>query len=198
MRDMRPAAAAFLLVCVVNFCLFGGHLFTQAQTTRVGNLRGLTIRQRTDDAPPHPPAMTSASPSPPAVSQADSAACCALQSPPPLNITLDYPVKMPRPIRVLFRTGNFDGTWPCDVPCEYTTSEPSGSDRGGSDGVDMIIGEGGPPTISAALHRANPKLSTGARSMESAVNYPALKHLGEQVAYKPISLYRRKPTAYKP
>ena len=104
--------------------------------------------------------------------------CCVLRSPPPLNITLGKPVKMERPIRVLFRTGNFDGPWACDVPCEYTTSEP---ERESGGGVDVVIGEGGPPTVSSALRASNRKVLTGARSMESAVNYPSLKHLGEQV-----------------
>ena len=112
----------------------------------------------------------------PVSTRADGERCCVLRSPPPLDITLVRPVKMKRPIRVLFRTGNFDGQWACDVPCEYTTAEPS--DGGG---VDVVIGEGGVPTVSSALRAANRKLLTGARSMESAVNYPSLKRLGEQV-----------------
>ena len=89
---------------------------------------------------------------------------------------MERPVKMKRPIRVLFRTGNFDGRWPCDVPCEYSTSD---SGEGGE--VDIVIGEAGPPQVPTHLKLSNPKLLTGARSMESAVNYPALKGLRTSV-----------------
>lgn len=82
---------------------------------------------------------------------------------------------MSRPIRVLFRTGNHDGSWPCDVPCEYLTSEP----RVGT--IDVVVGEGGPPALTAALRKANPGIATAARSMESAINYPGLKSLPSQV-----------------
>ena len=88
---------------------------------------------------------------------------------------------MGRPIRVLFRTGNFDGRWPCDVPCEYTTSDSAEEE------IDIVIGEGAPPTVTATMHsgsdgsRRSKKVLTGARSMESTVYYPSLKGLPEQV-----------------
>ena len=91
---------------------------------------------------------------------------------------MELPIKMSRPIRVLFRTGNFDGAWPCDVPCEYTTSESIHHEK---DSIDVLVGEGGPPSISAEMRRNNPSLATAARSMESAINYPTLASLPEQV-----------------
>jgi hypothetical protein len=82
---------------------------------------------------------------------------------------------MARPIRVLFRSGNFNGRWECDVPCEYTTNDDDSAE------VDVSVGEAGPPAITPSVRRANPSLRTAARSMESTVNYPALKQLPEQV-----------------
>ena len=105
-----------------------------------------------------------------------------LTAAPPLNITLERPIKMARPIRILFRTGNFDGTWQCDVPCEYTTNEDNvGREVDGKQPVDVVVGEAGPPSIASAVRAANPMVATAARSMESAVNYPSLKRLPEQV-----------------
>ena len=76
---------------------------------------------------------------------------------------------------MLMRTGNFDGTWPCDVPCAYATSTPSDAE------VDVVVGEAAPPTITTAMRAANPRVASAARSMESAVNYPTLKTLGAHV-----------------
>ena len=190
-----------LAPCLFAIVLLGMHLgmrvlFSKPRGAR-SRLRGLTIANNA----PKPLATTHAvsdeyvtlpqlqkqqidepilnhefeSPPPPPPAASESAgACCHLQSPPPLNITLKKPVPMSRPIRVIFHTGNFDGPWPCDVPCEYSTG-----DHGGD--ADVVIGEGGVPSISSTLKRISPHILTGARSMESAINYPTLKHLGEQV-----------------
>ena len=89
---------------------------------------------------------------------------------------------MGRPIRILFRTGNYDGPWTCDVPCEYTTNDDDvGAEADGKKPVDVVVGEAGPPSITSAVRAANPAVATAARSMESAVNYPSLKRLHDQV-----------------
>ena len=111
-----------------------------------------------------------------------AASCCSLTSLPPLHVNLTHPIKMGRPIRILFRTGNYDGPWTCDVPCEYTTNDDDvGAEADGKKPVDVVVGEAGPPSITSAVRAANPAVATAARSMESAVNYPSLKRLHDQV-----------------
>jgi len=112
---------------------------------------------------------------PSSLPRSSSVECCSLRSLPPLNITLQQPVKMTRPIRVLMRDGNFDGEWPCDVPCEFCTNEPASHE------VDVVVGEAAPPTVATGLRKANPHLLTAARSMESAINYPSLRKLPSEV-----------------
>ena len=101
--------------------------------------------------------------------------CCSIEPLPPLNVSLTYPMAMRRPIRIFMQTGHVDAAWPCDVPCEYSTSLPAGGD------VDVIVGEAGAPTVPAQVRRLNPSVLTAARSMESSVNYPLLRQLPSQV-----------------
>jgi hypothetical protein len=55
------------------------------------------------------------------------------------------------------------------------TLEPPDAD------VDVVVGEAAPPIVSAKIRRANPLVATAARSMESAIYYPSLRRLPEQV-----------------
>ena len=101
--------------------------------------------------------------------------CCSIEPLPPLNVSLTYPVPMLRPIHVFMQTGHVDAAWPCDVPCEYSTSLPAKGD------VDVIVGEAGAPNVPAEVRRLNPSVLTAARSMESSINYPLLRQLPTQV-----------------
>ena len=62
-------------------------------------------------------------------------------------MTLEHPVRMAEPIRIIMPAGNFDGRFECDVPCEYSASDPADGD------VDVVVGEGAPPTVSARVRR---------------------------------------------
>ena len=167
--------------------LFGESIrYTSYHTRRSHDLR-VSLVPLEDSARPTPTANgESFSPPPPAAAATEAALteaiataatvpCCSLRGDAPLNVSLDWPVKMPRPIRVLMKHGNFDGPWPCDVPCEYMTLEPPGAD------VDVVVGEAAPPVVSAKIRKANPLVATAARSMESAIYYPSLRRLHTQV-----------------
>lgn len=122
------------------------------------------------------PAQRHLSPPPSQGASASTGRCCSLPENTPLNVTLEHPVRMARPIRIIMPAGNFDGRFECDVPCEYSTSDPADGD------VDVVVGEGAPPTVSARVRRkSGSRLATAARSMESSVNYPALRTLPQKV-----------------
>ncbi len=183
----RARTWCFLVVLGLASMLFGESIrYTSYHTRRTHDLRGSLVPLE-DSARPTPTANgESFSPPPPAAAATEAATteaiataatvpCCSLRGDVPLNFSLEWPVKMPRPIRVLMKHGNFDGPWPCDVPCEYMTLEPPDAD------VDVVVGEAAPPIVSAKIRRANPLVATAARSMESAIYYPSLRRLPEQV-----------------
>lgn len=101
----------------------------------------LNIDELQSQAAARAPSLERSAPPSPAVAAPLGPACCALRSPVVLNVTLERPVPMQRPIRIFMQTGHADGTWPCDVPCEYTTALPSSGD------VDVIVGEAGAPNV---------------------------------------------------
>ena len=131
-------------------------------------------RTRAPEIAAPPPAALRAAPPPPAASEA--AACCKL--PPAYNhsVTLEWPVRLAHPVRVLMRAGNLNGRFECDVPCEYTTSA---SAHGGD--VDVVVGEQSPPQVPQEISSKNPEVLTAARSMESAAIYTALRTLHRHV-----------------
>lgn len=201
-RSAAPAAPPRLLLALI-----GGGALLLLSTARVlpssGTLAprsslhdSLVVAHTSPEASSHTPSPPAPAP---AAAHASSAAprskasvskaprskarCCSLDERPPLGVTLQRPVAMGRPIRVLMRHGNFDGPWPCDVPCEFATSV----DGRKKPEVDVVVGEGGPPTIPAELKRSNPQLLTAARSMECAKYYPALRQLPKQVQGSLIS-----------